>query len=684
MEENPVQWVVVDGKCVPIKSDPDGDQTEKSRHSSGSDRDAPINKVAYHFSRTVHEDSLPKDNSPGDLSPQPNEKGLEGKNASVNKFKVDEFEDIEDFEEDVSDDSDSYLSGEDSDDSDILQNSIPFSRASPIPDLPASDSTKDNHLQAPKSEHRWNWQNGDLIREPFQFQVPHQCCITAQLGDEPNMKDFVDIFITDADFQDILTETNRALIQKKLNNETVCSHFKDWPEEGITLSDLKCFFALTVAMGLVNQESIGLYWSTDPVLRTPFFPEVMPRDFFLLILSCLSLPDSKDHSLGVKVGKLGRFYYDLQDRFLNAWSPGQDLFLTEGIVPYNDKSYSKGFNPKEPRCDFKIYQLCDSSNGYCSRFGLSADDGQNPANSTGATYDLVFRLIDPLRDQGHILYTDNLFSNPKLFFDLYELMGTGATGMTEDGADFPEILNQKKLAKRGDYKVMHHRPLTAVKFQDRKADYFLSSVHGMNMVRTGKRSRDGTIVQSKHEVVYKYNQNMGNLESSSYQPIHGNALQRKTNKCWKGVFFHLYNLAIGNAYVLYKEHCMVTHQTPKLQQEFCSAYAKALVEEAGPLPATTRRPGRQPQSVESLQRLTPHVPRKIRSASKAKRPGRGCVLCQPAERQMQARGEKPFRKETTIECGACQKALCLIPCFGIYHTFNDAVAEYKRLKQTNS
>ena len=146
----------------------------------------------------------------------------------------------------------------------------------------------------------------------------------------------MDIFFTEGDFLEIFEETNRyACIQKASRQDIVSTRVKDWPEEGITLGDLKLFYSLTDAMGLVKQECIPSYWSTNAVLRTPFFGEVMPRDLFCLIFSCLHLSDNDDYVPQGQEGyeplkKLRNFYPNLQERFLNAWSPGKIYRLMRG------------------------------------------------------------------------------------------------------------------------------------------------------------------------------------------------------------------------------------------------------------------------------------------------------------------------------------------------------------------
>ena len=59
------------------------------------------------------------------------------------------------------------------------------------------------------------------------------------------------------------------------------SQFRNWPENGMTSGEMKAFLAMIIAMGLVNQENIQDYWSTDEVLSTPFPPKIIPRDKFM-------------------------------------------------------------------------------------------------------------------------------------------------------------------------------------------------------------------------------------------------------------------------------------------------------------------------------------------------------------------------------------------------------------------
>ena len=63
--------------------------------------------------------------------------------------------------------------------------------------------------------------------------------------------------------------------------------------------------------------------------------------------------------------------------------------------------------------------VCDSINGYCSRFKIYTGKTDELAREFGAMYDLVMRMLWGYFRQGYILYMDNYYSLPKLYVDLW-------------------------------------------------------------------------------------------------------------------------------------------------------------------------------------------------------------------------------------------------------------------------
>ena len=44
------------------------------------------------------------------------------------------------------------------------------------------------------------------------------------------------------------------------------------------------FLAILILMGIVHKPRFSMYWSTDNILATPIFNQVMKRDSFLLLV----------------------------------------------------------------------------------------------------------------------------------------------------------------------------------------------------------------------------------------------------------------------------------------------------------------------------------------------------------------------------------------------------------------
>ena len=73
------------------------------------------------------------------------------------------------------------------------------------------------------------------------------------------------------------------------------SHFLKWPENRICVRDMRCFIAITVAMGIVKEEALEVYQSMDLLTATPFFGQVMRSDLWLNILSFFHLADKANY-----------------------------------------------------------------------------------------------------------------------------------------------------------------------------------------------------------------------------------------------------------------------------------------------------------------------------------------------------------------------------------------------------
>ena len=573
----------------------------------------------------------------------------------------------------------------------------------PAPDLdPPQDAQPVADLEAPvigaqpdgqdpppvgRPNRQFHWRDGDVPRREYNFTGGQGLSPLIQLGEEPDFIDFVNIFLGDNDYQDMTDETNRYA-SKYLRETTLSpsSRFRDWPANGITIDDMKCFLALTVVMGIVVHEDIPSYWSTDCALQTPFFPAVMSRNRFLNILSFFHLSDNETIPRRGNEGydplrKLGSSFSNLVSRFETAWQPGQHVSIDEGMIAFRGRVHFRCYMPDKPdKYGMKSFMLCDSSNGYCSKFELYTGVRHEEPSRDGITYDLVMRMMQPYLHCGRILYVDNYYTSPSLFYDL-ALAGTGATGTARRRKFMPPNVTDLKLKRKGEKKVMHSGDLVCSKILDRKPVMLLSTAHTMEEVATGKRDVRGVIIK-RAEMIHRYNQNMGAVDVFD-QMLSYSSFRRRSLKWWKKVFFHVFSTAILNAYIIYKDWCSQHRKTPKLQKAFRVGYAKELISTVRQLPKAEQRIGRPSQAVGNLVRLTGrHFPNKLQGTGD-KRISRKCRVCNPAEKQILA-AQNVFKRrsgrESSYECSDCKVALCVTPCFQLYHTHVDFISAYKRQK----
>ena len=445
---------------------------------------------------------------------------------------------------------------------------------------------------------------------------------------------------------------------------------------------------MIIAMGLVNQDNIQDYWSTDGVLSTPFFPQIMSRDKFMNILTFFHLCNNDNYIPRGQEGynpvnKLGTIYSVVTGNFSDVWKPGKNICIDEGMIPFRGKVHFKVYNPDKPdKYGVKSYQLCDSSNGYCCRFEIYTGVNQEPPSAKGKTYDLVMRLMQPYLNVGRCLYVDNYYTSPTLFAELYR-QNTGACGTARYRKGIPQEFKRAQVKKKGDKFVMNNGTLLAVKFKDRRVFQMLSSVHSIADVEVGRNHPGTGRPIAKPEIVHDYNKFMGAVDRCD-QMVAYSCFRQRTMKWWKKVFFHLFSLSILNAYILYKQRT----QSPVLQRTFQRELVKELVRNSGISHSLTPR-GRPRRSAEGLTRLQVggHFPEKILGTGKKSNITRACVVCFPAQKKILKRtGDKRKRpgKESSFQCSVCKVALCMQDCFQLYHTVEDYVAAYIRRHDANN
>lgn len=536
------------------------------------------------------------------------------------------------------------------------------------------------------AEFEHTWIQGDLdVNAPI-FRGEKK--INVELDDDCEMIEFFKLIVTEQFLEDVLVQETNKYAADFFNspqgrNLKPQSRFRKWVD--VDIDDMKRFIAIVIGMGLVQHQDIQDYWSKDEMLRTPFFGNTMTKNKFLLIMSLFHLNNNDNQVPRGQDGydpifKVRRVYDHFRQKFEELYSPGENIAIDEGMIAWRGNLSFRVYMPDKPdKFGVKLFMLCDSTNGYCSRFEMY-HGSQETQSDKGKIYDLVMRLINPYLGKGHKLYVDNYYTSPILFHDLFHRQ-TGACGtMRANRKGVPADLKTVKL-KKGESVAMTNGTLQLLKWKDKRDVHMCTTVHTAEFIDVpGRVDRTTGQAIQRPRCIVDYDKYMGAVDRCD-QMISYPAFKRRTLKWWKKVFFHLLMMATLNAYLLYKEHCAKLRKKPVLHRVFRREVIKSLIGETTPQP-TQVRGAANPRDVERLTGR--HFLTKIvQKEGQKSKPLRTCPVCSTTTGKRKTVGDGRKTVRSSYECKVCDVGLCVDPCFKLYHTKKDFKQAYNRLQEQN-
>ncbi|XP_048753372.2 piggyBac transposable element-derived protein 4-like [Ostrea edulis] len=217
---------------------------------------------------------------------------------------------------------------------------------------------------------------------------------------------------------------------------------------------------------------------------------------------------------------------------------------------------------KPTKFGIKLYQVCEVKSGYC--IGFDIHTGSTPctqyADAIGVNEDCtvttrtVMGLLTRcgLLDNGHHVYMDNYYTSPELFGKLLLHNTYACDTLRKNRKHVPEAL--KRNIKLKPSQVIFQRnegeEMLAVKYHNKRDVNMLTTIHEANMTVLDKRDRTTNEYIVKPTCIVEYISLMGGVDLSDQMGQYNTCL-RKTTKWYKKLFFHLFNLCVVNAYLLY-------------------------------------------------------------------------------------------------------------------------------------
>lgn len=381
-----------------------------------------------------------------------------------------------------------------------------------------------------------------------------------------------------------------------------------------------------------------MYFTKRESIETPFFGKIMRENRFRLIHKFLHIADNNliDEDPQIrKVFKIKPIIDHLQTKFKSVYIPGKNISVDESLMGWKGRLSWKQYIPsKRKRFGIKFFILCESATGYVYNFLIYtwADTNYGPKyNEEPIATRIVLALSDTLLNKGHCLFLDNFYNSPDLAEKLVKQRTDCVGTMRINRRGIPEEIKTIKLAK-GETIAMFRKKQMIMKWLDKKYITMISTIHDNTMIEIEKR--DKTI--QKPAVVLSYNKDMGGVDLSD-NFLHFYSLDRThLKKYYKKIFFHLLNITILNAYILYKQS-----GEKKTRLNFFIELAENLIAKyAQPLEQQSRR-----SKAHNVSRfIDRHFPSIIPPTPNKEKPTKRCHICY----------EKKIRKESRCWCLECR------------------------------
>lgn len=198
----------------------------------------------------------------------------------------------------------------------------------------------------------------------------------------------------------------------------------------------------------------------------------------------------------------------LVSKFKSVYIPEEQLLLWKGRLVF------KQYIPlKRARFGIKMFSLCETtgylwnSYVYLGKEPDAAAGDQQLIHRLGKSGAVIPRQMEGPLGKGYKLFVDNWYTSEELFSYLYD-NDTAACGTArKNRLKLPASLKTPPLAI-GEHAFRRKDDMLAVRLNDKKEIYFLSTMHKANVVDTGKRDRHGNNVR-KLQLVNDYNKYMG-------------------------------------------------------------------------------------------------------------------------------------------------------------------------------
>lgn len=235
--------------------------------------------------------------------------------------------------------------------------------------------------------------------------------------------EFFEAFVSEFLLGKVVFETNRYAEQYIQSNEiSHQSRVNAWKDTNV--GEMYTFLATTILMSRNKKLDMKDYWSTDPLLSSPIFRQIISRNRYLLLHQMLHFCNNENQEKGNRLFKLDVVLDEIRTNFKAGMVPFQNIVIDESLVLWKGRlSFKQFIKTKRHRFGIKLFVLCDVETDFILDFIIytGAETRLLPYDANiGISGAVVKTLIASYLNKGYNLYTDNWYTSPILAQYLYK------------------------------------------------------------------------------------------------------------------------------------------------------------------------------------------------------------------------------------------------------------------------
>lgn len=380
------------------------------------------------------------------------------------------------------------------------------------------------------------------------------------------VEDYIKIFFDDSDFENICN----------------CSNVRHQETTGkamnLTVIEVRKFFGISILMSCLKLPQVKMYWSN--MCKVNSIASCMTRDRFFQIRNYLKVVIDGDVSQETKKNDRLFKIRPLHERIKKgclSLPRSSEVAVDEQMIPFSGVCQMKQFVRGKPNPEGLKNFVCATPKGLVLDFEIY--QGKNTfldfdVKNLGVGPSAVVRLSRSLLS-GTRIYIDRYFTTiPLLDYMLNKSILVTGTIMKSRVPRSINLTSEKIMARLGrgssEQTVRSDGKVNVVQWYDMKSILLASTLLQIEPQDTCKRwsKKDSKYLHiPRPDVVKKYNECMGGIDLID-RMISYYRMGTRTKKWTVKTIFHLFDLGIANAWILYRDDKKELGDRPKNIMKF--------------------------------------------------------------------------------------------------------------------